>query len=226
MHSNINIHKFSRLATVTVAVLTLSSLGAGVRAEVIDLGSTVTSEILWSMARYFTFLTNTLVAVVFSLAAISGRWPRPSLLAALTLWIVAVGAVYHVLLASAHHPTGIAAWSNLGTHTVVPTACLGIWIIAVPKVALRFRDPFIWSLWPLGYAGYVIVRSSFDQAYPYFFLNPELVGVVGVGAYIAGLWLAFVTVGTLFVLATHRIEKAKAENKLTSSPNGYRNALI
>jgi hypothetical protein len=144
-----------RSVAATIAGVALVFLGTQMHLEGLELG-TGTLDVIWSMARYFTNLTNLGVAAILATLALRGRWPSASLLAAMTLWIVAVGAVYHALLASTHHPKGLEVWTNQGLHTIVPIACLGLWVSSAPKGTLRFYEPYFWTLWPMSYA----IRAS------------------------------------------------------------------
>ena len=47
---------------------------------------------VWHLVHFFTILTNLIVAVVLLRAALTGREPNASWSAAITLWIVVVGA--------------------------------------------------------------------------------------------------------------------------------------
>jgi hypothetical protein len=71
------------------------------------------SATLWILARFFTILTNLLLAVTMTAVAI-GRRVSPFLLGGITLAILLVGIVYATLLAGLHHLTGAA---------LSPTSC-------------------------------------------------------------------------------------------------------
>jgi len=190
-----------RLACALVALLALSSIAVQFTANWLQDGEAAnTREILWRMARYFTHLANAMVGVVLGLAAVRGRWVGPGWPAAITVWIVAVGVVYHLLLSAKHNPQGLEVWSNIGEHSVVPLACLALWIIGAPKQGLGLHHPLIWTAFPLAYAVYAILRGNFDGIYPYFFLNPAKSGIPVVAAYVAGLGVFFALSGLALVL--------------------------
>lgn len=166
---------------------------------------------LWSQARYFTNLMVFTVAMFFCLTWVrqgSGSSTSSIWTAAITVWIVLVGVVYHALLAATHHPEGLDIGVNLMQHTILPIAVLLYWMRYVPKGVLEMRLPLIWLACPILYVAYVLLRGAFDQQYPYFFLNPDKIGWQGVGAYIVGLGLLFYVAGAALVLAGRRFRTA------------------
>ncbi len=189
-----------RLCAAAIALAALASLAVQFRVNWVEMGDDATTgAVLWKMARYFTILTNLAVAAALARVAWRGAWPGAAWPAALTVWIVAVGAVYHALLAETHHPQGIEVLSNLGFHTVVPLGVLLLWVAAAPKAPLSFMAPLIWTAYPLAYAVYAILRGLSDGIYPYFFLDPAKSGIVIVAAYVLGLGIFFVVLGTTLV---------------------------
>lgn len=185
----------ARALAALIAVIALSSLGVRVWVEAAELGS-VTAAI-WSMARFFTILTNTLVAVLYGWVALSGRLASPAWFTASTVWILVVGAIYHLLLAADHNPVGVDALSNEGLHTLVPLAVLAFWALYAPKHPIHPAAPVLWAGYPLAYAVYAIGRGQIDGVYPYFFLNPVTSGVPTVAAYVLGLGALFLVLGYL-----------------------------
>jgi hypothetical protein len=128
-------------------------------------------------------------------------------MAALTSWIVMVGIVYHALLAADHNPIGLDAVINVIQHTAVPIAALAFWGLYVPKHGLGFQSPLVWIICPLAYAVYALIRGLADGTFPYFFLNPETTGWLGVVAYILGLGAVYYVAGALLVLVSRRLAR-------------------
>ncbi len=166
-----------------------------------------TAAVLWTMARYFTILTNALVAGVLGYAAMTGRWPGAGWPAGTTVWIIAVGVVYHALLAATHNPQGLEVWSNILFHSVVPLGTAALWLTAAPKAGLTFLAPVVWTFYPLAYALYALLRGLSDGTFPYFFLDPEKSGALGVAAYILGLGAFFLAVGCMLVGITRLTDR-------------------
>jgi len=191
-----------RIFAGLIALAALVSLVLQFAAEWQEMGAEAsTGGVLWSMARYFTITTNAVVAVVFSAAAWNGRWPGANWPAATTVWIIVVAAVYHALLAATHNPVGYEVWSNIGLHTVVPLGVVTLWLVSAPKAGLTLAGPVIWTVYPLAYAIYALLRGLADGVFPYFFLDPSKSGTLGVAAYILGLGVFFVIVGSALLVA-------------------------
>ena len=160
-----------------------------------SLGSTL-AALLW----YFTILTNLLVAIVFTgIAAGSRRWSKPSLLGAVTLYILLVGIVYGLLLHGLQELSGGSAIANVLLHMVTPVLVPLFWIAFAPKGNLNSRDPLRWAFYPLAYLAYALARGEVTGRYPYPFLN---VNVLGWGRSLLNALLiaiAFVAASWLFV---------------------------
>jgi hypothetical protein len=130
---------------------------------------------LWAMLRFFTITTNLLVALTFTAIALGGaRQIGPRALAGLSLSIMLVGIVFKLLLARLS-PPGFAL-GNFLLHTVAPIAVPAYWLGFVPKGRLRIADPFVWTLYPLAYLAYALLRGQFDGRYPYPFLDVAEIG--------------------------------------------------
>lgn len=153
---------------------------------------------LWVLARYFTILTNLLVASTFTAMAITGRRAAPGLLAALTLWILIVGVVYHTLLAD-YSKTGLDFFADHATHTAVPLITAGWWLAFARHVAFPWRLAAIWLAWPLAYVSYALIRGAFDGIYPYFFIDLTLFTAPQVATNAVGLAFGFWVAGLLMI---------------------------
>ncbi len=197
--SNDRLSASARTAAGLVSLAALSCIGIELTVRAKESG---VAAALWSMARYFTFLTNAAVTAVLGAAALRGRWSGATLPAALTVWICATGLVYHVLLAPTNDPQGIRLLSDLGLHTAVPIGCFAIWAAYCPKDGLNHFGPLVWTLWPVVYAVYALLRGLVDGEFPYFFLDPAGSGMTVVIGYIIGLGLFFTLAGSLLVILT------------------------
>ncbi len=161
----------------------------------------------WSMARFFTILTNGIVAATYLRIGLTGRWVSASWLTGVTLWIAVVGLVYHALLAATHNPVGLGAISNVGLHTVVPLGTALVWVILAPKDGLRVADAAYWAIYPVIYALYALGRGLIDGTFPYFFLDPGRIGWGGVALYIAGLGALFLCLGLALIQGAKRLPR-------------------
>ncbi|MEJ6395661.1 Pr6Pr family membrane protein [Gymnodinialimonas sp. 2305UL16-5] len=154
----------------------------------------------WAMARFFTILTNIAVVLTFLVAAlrrdgVGGPW-----IAALTLAVVLVGAVFHILLSGITTFSGIGTWANQGLHTIVPIACFLWWLIFAPKRTLDYRDLPMFIVWPCVYVAYALARGANDGIYPYPFMDLTEIGAAAVATNLAGLLLTLLLGGVIFVM--------------------------
>ena len=159
--------------------------------------------ILWLMARYFTIWTNTLVGILFGVMVWRKRMLPPALLGALTLWIIIVGAVYHLLLAGDAPLHGLDWLENFLFHTAAPILLPIWWLLFAPKRALQWRDAGLWLLWPAIYLVYAVFRGIETGFYPYFFLNLTQLGWNGLAIWCAQFVIAF-WLGGLVIIALGR----------------------
>ncbi|MFN4129157.1 MAG: Pr6Pr family membrane protein [Paracoccaceae bacterium] len=157
---------------------------------------------LWGMVRYFTVLTNLLVAAVMGLVAMRWRVPGGVALAGV-LAIVMTGLVYHTLLAGLSNPVGLAWWADQGLHTAVPMLALAWWLAFAPMPDWQALAGGL--IWPLVYVVYATARGAVTGFWPYPFLNAGVLGWGGVALNSAGMVVAFVAVGALLIAGKRRL---------------------
>lgn len=154
---------------------------------------------------YFTVLTNLLVALTLSLALLrpasrAGRWcRRPGVASAVAVSIALVGLAYHLLLRHVWDPQGLQKLADLTLHYAVPLLCVLHWALAVPPARMAWFAPLAWSVWPLAYLGYALLRGHWLGTYPYPFIDVAVLGYPRTLLNALGLLVAFLLVGTVFV---------------------------
>ncbi|MEO9615049.1 MAG: Pr6Pr family membrane protein [Nitratireductor sp.] len=188
-----------------IAITALSSLMAQYLVSEILMGSPGWNTVLWRMAGYFTVLTNILVAATFVAAALSPGRIAAAWSAGLTLWICAVGVVYHLVLATLWKPEGLAWWADQGLHTAVPILVLIWWLTLANKAGLQHRHAFLWLIWPAFYCVYALARGAVSGFYPYPFIDVANLGIGQVAVSISGLLLAFFVGGLGQVALSRKI---------------------
>ena len=143
------------------------------------------ADIFETIVRFFSFftiLTNTLVALLFTSLVLKEKKFLPKLLlkdgtiTAITVFIIIVGVVYQIVLRSIWEPTGLQFIVDELLHTIIPLYMLGYWFFNVDKSDLRPKMVFIWLLYPLIYIAFILVRGGFSNYYPYPFLNVSVIG--------------------------------------------------
>ena len=185
------------VALTAVAALALQyqvATGAGTRPT--------DAPVWWWLAGYFTILTNLGVAGLMTATAF-GHTPSPRMQGGLVLSIVMVGLVYHAILARLWSPRGLAWWADQGLHTAVPLVMLTWWLGCGDR-RITLRDLPFWLIWPAFYAAYALVRGALTGFWPYPFLDAAQLGWLQVAVNVAGMVLAFATLG-LGLIALARV---------------------
>jgi len=153
---------------------------------------------LWALLRFFTIITNLLVAIAMTLIAIE-RPVSPLVLGGLALAILLVGIVYATLLAGLEHPAGLAALVNNLLHRLSSIAMALWWLFFAPRARLKPNAPLVWVAYPVVYFAYALARGHFDGRYPYPFIDVGKIGWVQTALNAGGIALGFVLVGYALV---------------------------
>ncbi|MDQ3074296.1 MAG: Pr6Pr family membrane protein [Pseudomonadota bacterium] len=157
-------------------------------------------QALWVLLRYFTVMTNLLVAVVMTGIALDRpRFGAPILLGFVTLSILLVGIVYMTLLRGMLELSGGALLADALLHKCVPLLVPSFWLAFAPKGQLGWRDPWWWSLYPCAYFAYALMRGSAEGAYAYPFIDLGTLGPARVAINAAAIAAAFLAAGFGFV---------------------------
>lgn len=125
---------------------------------------------------FFTILTNTLVAVYFTLVALdkTKTYPRiakPGLLTSITIYITMVGLVYQVALRQIWQPEGLQMVVNEILHSVTPILVIVYWYLYESIKPIKYAQIFNWAAYPLVYLVYILIRGKFSGFYPYPFVD-------------------------------------------------------
>jgi hypothetical protein len=153
---------------------------------------------LWTLARFFTIISNFVLAATMTLIAGGGRMTA-MFLGGLTLAILLVGIVYWILLRGLHPLSGAALTANYLLHDVSPLAMAVYWLLFVPRGKLGWSAPWSWCLFPVAYFVYVLCRGQLDHRYPYPFVDVGKLGWLQVGLNSGGIALAFILAGFALV---------------------------
>jgi hypothetical protein len=184
-------------------------------------GTSDLGRILANYFSYFTIQTNLLIALWFTLGFFRMDRPLSGFLEGARLAIIAYGTVTMVVfwtLLYGRHPIapGLAWWANLGLHLVLPLAMwLDLALQPPARVLPRRFVPLVLSF-PLAYAAWSLTRGLLTGWFPYFFIDPRVVGgLAAVGLVMAGLMAVFLLLGFLLRLIakflTSRIPAAARE---------------
>lgn len=136
---------------------------------------------LWNFFSYFTNLSNIFAALVL---LVSGYRvlirKRPSEIddvtrGTATIAMAVVGLVFGALLAG-EDLGSLLPWVNFVVHYLIPVVMVADWLFQPPRATLRPKHIWYWLLYPIGYLVYSLMRGSFVNWYPYWFIDPARAG--------------------------------------------------
>ena len=154
---------------------------------------------------FFTIITNIFVAFTLLLPSISstsllGRFfARPGVSSAAAASITVVGIAYFLLLRNVWDPQGWQLIADIVLHYVTPILFLIYWWFAVPKETLKWSSIPIWTLYPIGYAGYAFVRGAITGLYPYHFIDVCALGYLSAFTNASMILFGFVLTAAILV---------------------------
>ena len=135
------------------------------------------SEATIRFFSYFTILTNIAVATYYTALLFNAPIVRTKgLLSAVTVYIIIVGVVYQVALRHIWDPQGLQKWVDELLHSVIPFGALIYWGL-FEKKGLQYSQIFAWSIYPLAYLLFTLIRGSISGFYPYPFVNVIAIGM-------------------------------------------------
>ncbi len=212
------------LVRVALAVLTLLAIGTQFSGSLDD--PFKSSVMFWSE---FTYQSNLLVAIVLLMGAWivwkkvhPGRWwevVRGSMVAYTTMTFF----VYRFLVKGTSNTpdTGISyyeSWASDVLHVVIPIAILLDWLVRPPTYRLSYRTGLIWTVYPIAFCAYSLVRGPIVNWYPYNFLDPaQAGGALTVAMYVIAISLGFLGLSTA-VIALGNAMRAFRANRLAHRP--------
>lgn len=226
MTSQSSAHHFARLrltslVRISAGVIALAGwtgLAVQLDASLGKSGSLAAS--LWAMLRFFTVISNLILALFFTGIALGfARLARPPAIGGMTLTMLLVGIVYHLLLRGLVELSAGAMLANVLLHTVTPLLAAGFWLAFAVKGGLRFGDPLRWTTLPLAYLGYALGRGAIDGVYPYPFMNVASIGWTRTLANSAAIAIAFLAAGYVLVLLDRLLA---GRERRSAARNGFR----
>ncbi|WP_439484021.1 Pr6Pr family membrane protein [Cyclobacterium plantarum] len=144
-----------------------------------DIGSTIIR-----FFSFFTILTNTLVALYFTVMAWKKNkkntdhfFSQPGRLTAITVYIMVVGLVYQLVLRGIWNPEGLQWLVDELLHSINPLLVLAFWIYSENKKKLHWRMLPYWLIYPALYITIILILGGITGFYPYPFVNVEELGI-------------------------------------------------
>jgi hypothetical protein len=158
-------------------------------------------EMVIQFLSYFTILTNIIVAGYFTFQVLKkdSEIQKLEIFTAITIYILIVGIIYQVILRSTWNPTGFRKIVDELLHTIIPLLTLIYWLLYENKSNLNYKQISKWTLYPLIYFFYILIRGNFSGFYPYPFVDVNELGFTRV--LINSFWILvfFVGLSVLFV---------------------------
>ena len=180
---------------------------------------------------YFTNISNYLCAGIMIVELIqTARKHRdsyvttaPRLRVISMLGLVLTFLVFNLLLANdpARDPALNYKVECILCHIILPIMYVADWVMFYEHGKINWKLPLLSALFPLIYLVYVFLHAAlwrFDSSimnyagtdpiiYPYFFLNPERVGIGGMAIWVFALLAGFVILGYLFMMVDRLLGK-------------------
>jgi hypothetical protein len=191
-----------RAAAALIALVCWTALGVRFSVSYDHIGRVAGT--LWVLVRYFTIIANLLVATEMTRVAFGARM-SPFRLGGLTIAMILVGVVYLALLQGLFHETGAALLADRIFHRVAPVAMTAFWLFLVPHGRLRWSAPLKWSLLPIAYFAYAVVRGLVTGRYPYPFMDVGKIGAGATALNAAAIAAAFIAAGYAMVWLDRRL---------------------
>jgi hypothetical protein len=167
------------------------------------------SGVMWRLIT-FTYQVNLLAAAFYIWTLV---WPRAELRAglrgAVVLYVIVAGLIWNVFLTEVSMGYTIA---NTLLHVVVPVLALADWLlVGNSQSQVRWWQPLTWLVYPATYLGLaLLVLNHAGRRAPYYFLDPDSVGLPAVVAntgVLLGIFLllgyALAALGRLVVMAAN-----------------------
>jgi hypothetical protein len=203
------------LYTIFMALLAWFALGLQLCLTIMmsqDNGSGTLAGI-WLYLAFFTILTNLLVALAatwpwLAPASAAGRFfARPAVITAVTGYIILVGVSYNLLLRNTWHPQGLNLIADILLHDVVPIAFVLYWWLNASRSKLDYRSMACWTIYPVVYFLYALIRGALTGFYPYPFLDVPTLGYPKV------VLIAFAILAGFLIVAALLIAIARARSR-------------
>jgi len=166
---------------------------------------------LWSLAAYFTEWTNALVVLVAGASALAPTsWLAKSRFRIMMLVAISiVGMVYSLALrAVMPDDLGMLLAGSI-QHDVVPLLFILAWIVG-PHGRTDGRLLGWIIAWPLTFLAAMLLRGILTDWYPYWFIDPAIVGPVDAVLGGASVLIAFVVLGILALWAERALARRSA----------------
>jgi hypothetical protein len=163
------------------------------------------SETTIRFFSFFTILSNTLVAIYFTVLLQKNNTNNqsiinmPGTLTAITVYISIVGLVYQFVLRQIWEPQGLQKIVDELLHSIIPILVFIFWFLYEEKKLLSYKQIPQWLIFPFVYLIYILIRGYYSNFYPYPFVDVVQLGLNQVMMNSAGLILFFIFISVGYV---------------------------
>lgn len=164
----------------------------------------------WEFFSYITNLTGILIVGIFLYLGLVDKKKQKeisSLRGAALVYIVAISIAFILLLED--QVSVRFSWVSFVQHRLTPLVMIAEWILNPPTRKLNFSDILKWLIFPILYFVFSMIRGLIDGWYPYNFLDPNLVGYLGVFKYFIGLLIGGILISAVVVLLSNKLRMHK-----------------
>jgi hypothetical protein len=187
----------------TLRVVLRVAIVVAVMVALIAVETSSRSGVLWRLIT-FTYQANVLGAAYYMWTLASPRADaRVGLRGAVVLYVVIAGAIWNLFLPG--YSMGYTS-ANILLHVVVPMLALTDWVlVGRGQGRVRWWQPVAWLIYPAAYAVLALaVLNDVGRRAPYYFLDPDSVGITTVVGNICVLAVSVLALGYA-LLAVNRV---------------------
>lgn len=162
---------------------------------------------------YFTIQTNILVAVALTSLLLKPKsswgvfFSRISVLTAITVYITIVGLIYAVILKGLWKPEGLFKLADFLLHTLSPILFVVLWFVFLPKGNIKWKQLFLWAIFPIYYLIYSLIRGAFVGLYPYGFIDAGIIGYNQVMINSLMVLIVFLVISSILIAVNNFLKK-------------------
>jgi hypothetical protein len=165
----------------------------------------------------FTYQANLLAAAFYAWTLVSARagW-RAGLRGAVVVYVVVAGIIWNLFLTE--ESMGYTP-ANILLHLLVPVLVIAeLVLVNGVQPLLRWWHPLIWLIYPATYLAFaVLIVNHSGRRVPYYFLDADRIGIVGLTLNVCLLAAMFLGVGYGVVLLKRIRTQAPADRTVVAN---------
>lgn len=163
------------------------------------------SEVSIRFLSFFTILTNIVVAIYFTCLLFIKNLEtkligKAGTVTAIVIYITMVGAVYQLALRHVWQPEGLQRIVDELLHSVIPILVIIFWAAYERTKTIKYSEMLKWSIFPLIYLVYILIRGNVSSFYPYSFVDVTVIGLKKVLINSTVLLAIFFIISSIFIL--------------------------